>query len=347
MVLEYLARAHDPILTSETSSPGISLNGGRDLGYCAIELIGSDEDAALVIRLTDEGSISRQRTFRAALRCLNRLSLGLASQNPEIAAALDNFIAMCSAGRESPPMERLIPAWGGSAPTGVVVLTPGTALPLVVRIRTTCPPATLDSYLNIACAWVLPRERTWTQGLTAKKRTENRHYTMRSVSQVRLDGTLKRMFRYGEGGLTPLAKHRVTDGQMPWFWQITGAFGEREDGRTEALLSISSLSRTQDILCYGQELARFLAAFEWQVNSSDASAEYKSVGLMVSQLAGSTPVLPLRTTQPEGVMNGTQKGKLADGNLRVRRGCSGARPADNRYRTEESLSDHSSTLQYI
>ena len=28
VVLEYLARAHDPILTSETSSPGISLNGG-------------------------------------------------------------------------------------------------------------------------------------------------------------------------------------------------------------------------------------------------------------------------------------------------------------------------------
>ena len=125
-------------------------------------------------------------------------------------------------------MERLIPAWGGSAPTGVIILARGTALPLVVRIRTTCPPATLDSYLNIACAWVLPRERTWTQGLTAKKRTENRHYTMRSVSQVRLDGTLKRMFRYGEGGLTPLAKHRVTDGQMPWFWQITGALGSEK-----------------------------------------------------------------------------------------------------------------------
>jgi hypothetical protein len=135
--------------------------------------------------------------------------------------------------------------------------------------------------MNIAAAWVLPRERSWSQGIRQAKRDQNRHYTMRGPSQTVVDGQRQRVYRYGEYAPTSLEKHRFTDDSVPWFWQVNGIYSKLDDGRIQALVSVNSLSRTGDILCYGQELARFLSAFEWQVKTRDPSAECETVSLIV------------------------------------------------------------------
>lgn len=271
-----------PALPAGSGREGISLDGGRALENCYIELAGDEDNPALVVHVPNEGAISRQRTFHAALRCLDRLSLGLGQTNPDAATAVNAFLEQCTADRQSPSRNtRFLPAWGGKDPTGVVVLKSGTHLPFLERIRTTNSEVPLDSFMNIAAAWVLPRERSWSQGIRQVKRDQNRHYTMRGPSQTSIDGKGQRVYRYGEYAPTSLEKHRFTDDRVPWFWQVNGIYSKLDDGRTQALISITSLSRTGDILCYGQELARFLSAFEWQVKFRDPDAELSTVSLVV------------------------------------------------------------------
>ena len=259
---------------------GIALDGGRGVNDCYIELI-TDEPPALVFHLPPEGTISAQRTFRAALRCLDRLALGL-GPHPEAAAAVTAFIQDCTADRQNPDRNtRFLAAWGGDEPTGVIALRPGIRLPLISRIRTTSSPANLDSYMNAAGAWVLPRERSWSQGLRQATRDQNRHYTMRGPAQLMVGGKRQRIYRYGEYASAGLERHQFIDETTPWFWQVNGVYNDLDDGRVQAVISLTSLSRTQDMICYATELARFLAAFEWHVTSHDPNAEFETVNLVV------------------------------------------------------------------
>ena len=277
-----ISAGFSPNLPAANGLEGISLDGGRALEHCFIELAGDGDHPALVVHVPNEGAISRQRTFRAALRCLDRLSLGLGQTYPDAAAEINAFVATCTDDRQSPSRNtRFLPAWGGKDPTGVVVLKSGTHLPLLGRIRTTNSEVALDSFMNIAAVWVLPRERSWSQGIRQAKRDQNRHYTMRGPSQTKVDGKPQRVYRYGEYAPTSPEKHRFTDDRVPWFWQVNGIYSELDDGRIQALVSVTALSRTGDILCYGQELARFLSAFEWQVKLRDPDAEFATVSLVV------------------------------------------------------------------
>jgi len=281
-VRDAISAGFSPTLPPGSGQEGVSLDGGRGLQNCFIELADDGDRPALVLHIPDEGAISRQRTFRAALRCLDRLSLGLGQKCPDAAAAINVFIATCTEDRQSPSRNsRFLPAWGGKEPTGVVVLKSGTHLPLLGRIRTMNSEVALDSFMNIAAAWVLPRERSWSQGIRQAKRDQNRHYTMRGPSQMSVDGKGQRVYRYGEYAPTSLEKHRFTDDRVPWFWQVNGFYSRLEDDRVQALILITALSRTRDIVCYGQELARFLTAFEWQVKLRDPDAEFTTVSLLV------------------------------------------------------------------
>ena len=281
-VRDSISTGFDPTLSLGSGRVGVSLDGGRALENCFIELVDEGDLPGLVVHILDEGAISRQRTFRAALRCLDRLSSGLGQTCPDVAASINAFIATCTEDRQSPSrFGRFLPAWGGNDPTGVILLKSGAHLPLLGRIRTTNSEGALDDFMEIAAAWVLPRERAWSQGIRQAKRDQNRHYTMRGPFQMCVNGKPQRIYRYGEYLPISLEKHCFTDQEVPWFWQVNGFYSRLEDDRVQALISVTALSRTGDIVCYGQELARFLAAFEWQVKLRDPDAEFTTVSLVV------------------------------------------------------------------
>lgn len=277
-----LATGLAPAIPAGSGREGIMLDGGRRIENCFIDLTRDDDAPKLVFHLPSEGATSRQRTFRAAVRCLDLLALGLSETCPDAAASINAFIGECTAGRQDPArFDRFIPAWGGTEPTGVVVLQPGSHLPLLCRIRTTIPAGELDRLMAMAAAWLLPRERSWSRGVRQAKRAENRRYTTRGPSQRLLDGNVMRAHRYGEYGEIAVHKHPYTNDEASWFWQVNGNINALDDGRSQVLVSIASLSRTADILCYAQELARFLAAYEWQISDRDSSAEFETVSLVV------------------------------------------------------------------
>ena len=270
-----------PFLTPD-GGMGVSLAGGRGFDSCYIELSHEDDLVVLVLHIPEEGALSRQRTFRAALVCLDRLAVGLGQTSPDAASSIYSFIATCTKDRlSSAKISQFLPAWTSNEPTGVMVLKSGSHLPLIARIRTTNSALALDSFMSIAGAWVLPRERAWALGGDEATRAKNRHYTMRGISQKVVDGIRQRVFRYGEYVPQPLEKQCFADDKVPWFWQVNGRYSQLDDGRVQAVISIAALSRTGDIVCYGQELARFLTAFEWQVKLSDPNAEFTTVGLVI------------------------------------------------------------------
>ena len=259
---------------------GISLDGGRGVA-CAIDLI-EGEQPGLVLRLAPEGDMARQRTFRATMRHLGLLVLVLGRDGSDAVRPISEHLSRWSPDLNTPGRyKRFLPAYGDDHPVGSIVLRKGAALPLTVRIRTTINSDDLDAYIKLAQTWLIRRERSWTIGLRKKSREEAMTYLMRGPSQVKVDGTKYQMVRYGDTSAQAFEHGVLSDDTTPWFWQVNFLHQPLPDGRREVTLATSSLSRTDNILCYGQELARLLGAFEWLVRTGDPSAEFETTSLVI------------------------------------------------------------------
>jgi hypothetical protein len=260
----------------------LSLAGGRSGEPATIRLVDEGSEVWLILNLPPEGDISRQRTFRAAISALDRIATKLGAEAPGAAAAISACIEQCIVGRSDPARNsQHVFVWNQQTPSGNIRFRRGLLIPVVTVARTTRSFEALGHNFANAETWLLQRERSRSRGFRQQTLDANRTYTMRGPAQLTKDKQYKAAFRYAETGTVRMGKHGTVGDDGSWFWEVAYRQRQAEDGRQEAILSVNSLSRSQDVLYYGAELARFLSAFVWQVRELDPSADFQTVGLRV------------------------------------------------------------------
>jgi hypothetical protein len=271
------------LVTVETDGElALSLAGGRAGAPSSIRLVTDGNNATFVLDLAEEGATTRQRTFRAAMAALDRVASLVKEAAPGAASSISAFIESCRSERSDMSRnQHFIPAWNAKTPGGAIRLSSRLLIPIVVRVRTTSEFFSLQHNFYSAESWLLQRERSRATGMRQQTRDANRKYTMRGPAQVMVDDKLTLAFRYAETGTVPMGKTAPIGNDGSWFWEIGYRQAESDDGRQEVTLSVNSLSRSLDFLYYGPELARFMSAFAWQIQSLDPSAEFKTLAISV------------------------------------------------------------------
>ncbi|MFL6073101.1 MAG: hypothetical protein ACJ73S_06850 [Mycobacteriales bacterium] len=262
-------------VTSSPSGAVAALDGGRTW-HTGLARIGG---RVLGFELPEEGEAGRQGTFRAAATLLAWLAHATARSAPATSAALTARLERWTAPYRDPERVRWFrPAWDAATPAAAVTLRPDTVLPvgLVVTTRQDGLPALLFQ----AQAWLPARERLAAEeGPRRRPAPDHRRYQRRGPASVRRDGRIQPCLRYAH--TDPLAPGRLpaVDDRAASFWEVTVRDRHRDDGRHEAVVLVSGLSRMGGTLCYGAELMGLLDIFAWLVRCGDPGADVRTVTL--------------------------------------------------------------------
>jgi hypothetical protein len=281
-VLAALRQGGWPATTSAAGTVA-ALDGGRSW-HTGLARIGG---RVLGFELPAEGDAARQGTFRAATTLLAWLAHATARSAPATSAALTARLERWTAPYRDPDRVRLLrPAWDAATPAAAVTLQPGTVLPvgLVVTTRLDGLPARLFQ----AQAWLPARERVAGDDGPPRRRPAldhrgyQRRYQRRGPASLRRDGRIQPCVRYAHTEPREPGRLPAVDDSAASFWEVTVRDRRRDDGRHEAVVLVSGLSRMGGTLCYGAELMGLLDIFAWLVRHGDPTADIRTVTLRPS-----------------------------------------------------------------
>lgn len=259
----------------------VDLDGGRPGPAARLRLVGGlpgmDSDE-LVIELPQESELGRRRTFRATVCLLWRIADRGRVVCPQTVQTLVGFLEDCGVDRSDPDRQAVFrPTWNPDLPLGVVPLRPGTSLPVALCVRGHGD--SLMDCLAAAQTWLVVRERTWTRGMRAASRQNNRVYSMRRPAFLTRDGNRLPYLRYAHTGVADVETVVLTSADKMWFWECVLRSSVGADGVRESVLLVDGLSQTDGLLGYGAELLRLLGAFARLVQSAEPAAEIRTITL--------------------------------------------------------------------
>lgn len=271
-----------PSAESDAGIATISLAGGRTGVQSSLAVVKDARREAIVLRLGGDGEMSRLRTFRAHAVHLSLLADRLPDRDAagDSKKAIRRYLEDLQLRHENGVRDAdaaMTEGWRSDRAAGYVPTAKGQRFPVAVLVRSQ---QDVSPHFYRARAWVLQRDfRVATKGIRRKTRVANLQGVMLGPGVLSTDGSaLLPRIRYA---ITPTASIHgpVNVGPLiDWFWEVRfRALPDAKDGRKQALLFVSSLSRSKDVICYGQELARMYAAFTWQVEKTDPNASFQTV----------------------------------------------------------------------
>ncbi len=251
----------------------LSLCGGRPEAAARLRLGRDAAGSGIIVDLPGPRPPD-QRTFRAAMSLLRWLEREVEMAAPASASALRQFVDSCLAHTRDPHrVGAFEPVWDREHEAEVLPF--GLGLPLPVGVVVDSGPQDFSLLMMRAQAWLHAFERTWTRGL---RTTANRSYLRRGPSLLRNDEGHLPYLRFVHSGPVVLEKAGST-GAENWFWEAHVRGVKLTDGRRRGVLLASGLSRTDDYLCYGAELAYLFARFAWLVSETTPDADIRTLTL--------------------------------------------------------------------
>jgi hypothetical protein len=144
----------------------------------------------------------------------------------------------------------------------------------------------LPARLFQAQAWLPARERVAGDGDPRRRPVadprDRRRYQRRGPASLRRGGRTLPCLRYAHTDPLEPGRLPAVDDRAASFWEVTVRDRRGDDGRNEAVVLVSGLSRMGGTLCYGAELVRLLDSFAWLVRHGDPGADIRTVTLRPS-----------------------------------------------------------------